>query len=117
VPPEELINWFPLFEVKLSKTVDELSGGQRRLLELCIVALPPAACILLDEPFTHLDPVHIQTAKDLLMQQKHQKAVLITDQMYEHLTDVCDRIYLLANGKTHAVSALADLIRLGYIGG
>jgi ABC-type lipopolysaccharide export system ATPase subunit len=70
---------------------------------------------MLDEPFSHLMPIHIETMIEILVEEKQHKGILITDHLYEPIVNCADRLYALSNGKTHLVKKMEDLERLGYI--
>ena len=69
---------------------------------------------MLDEPFTHLMPLHIEKLKGILKSEKAKKGFLITNHMYTHIVDVCDNAYALAAGKTYLAKKLNDLDTFGY---
>jgi ABC-type lipopolysaccharide export system ATPase subunit len=69
---------------------------------------------MLDEPFTHLSPLQIEKIKELLLEEKENKGLLITDHMYRQVLDVCDNLYVLSNGKMHLTKSFADIETLGY---
>jgi lipopolysaccharide export system ATP-binding protein len=94
-----------------------LSGGQRRLVETYVLLCSPSRFTLLDEPFTHLTPLHAGVMSGVMQEVKHRKGILITDHMYAEVTAVCDDLYLLAKGRTHVVKDIRDLETLGYISG
>ena len=105
---------FPEFAAKHTKAAGSLSGGELRLVELYVTVKPVAQFALLDEPFTHLNPLQIEKVKALLIEEKTNKGLLITDHMYRHITTICDSLYILINGKTHLAKSAADIERLGY---
>jgi ABC-type multidrug transport system ATPase subunit len=92
---------FPEFVGKERETVGSLSGGERRLVELYVILRSAAQFVLLDEPFTQLDPLQIDKVKELLVEEKASKGLLITDHMHRHIDDVCDDLYVLNNGRTY----------------
>jgi ABC-type lipopolysaccharide export system ATPase subunit len=109
------------FEIKFPESgmvsdskVKQLSGGQRRLLEIYIIAKSNAMFVLMDEPFTHLNPIQIDHVKIFLKEEKVNKGIIITDHMYNHILDISDQIYLLAERKLHLINNTFDLERLGY---
>ena len=85
------------------------------MVELYIIARSRTYFAMLDEPFTHLSPIQIEKAKELLLEEKNNKGLLITDHMYRQVFDICDDVYVLSNGKTHLTSSLADVESLGYV--
>jgi ABC-type multidrug transport system ATPase subunit len=108
-------NRFPEFNEKMDLKVSRLSGGQWRTLEIYIIAKTPSLFAMLDEPFTHLNPIQIEKIKAFLQEEKANKGFLITDHMYSHLLEISDTVYLLKDGKTHVAKTLDDLDALGYI--
>jgi len=115
LPYTDFENRFPEFTAKMDQKVNQLSGGQWRTLEIYIIAKTPSLFAMLDEPFTHLNPIQIEKIKEFLQQEKANKGFLITDHMYSHLLDVSDTVYLLKDGKTHLTKTIDDLDMLGYI--
>jgi len=111
----DFINRFPEFSQQRDLKVIELSGGQWRTLELYIVVKTPSLFSMLDEPFTHLNPIQIEKIKEFLTEEKINKGLLITDHMYSHILDISDNLYLLKDGKTHLAKTIEDLDDLGYI--
>lgn len=105
---------FPAF-IKLNKfRLENLSGGQRRLVELYVIVKAHSQFAMLDEPFSHISPVQIDQMKELMVNEKNNKGFLITDHMFHHVVDISDEIYLLRNGKVHITESLEDLEHLGY---
>jgi len=112
---DDLNRRFPEFESRHELKVKQLSGGQWRTLELYIVVKTPSLFAMLDEPFTHLNPIQIENIKQFLLEEKANKGFLITDHMYTHLLDISDNVYLLKDGQTHVAKTVDDLEELGYI--
>ncbi|SDE14083.1 ABC-type lipopolysaccharide export system, ATPase component [Mucilaginibacter pineti] len=105
---------FPEFGMRFKSRVGELSGGQRRVLEIYVIAKSAALFVMMDEPFTHLNPLQIEKMKLFLQEEKINKGIIVTDHMYNHILDISDNVYILANGKTHLMQSKMDLDRLGY---
>jgi ABC-type lipopolysaccharide export system ATPase subunit len=110
----ELEEHFPEFNGKSEAKVKHLSGGQRRLIEVYVIIKSKAQFSMLDEPFSHIMPLHINRIKEILAVEKLNKGFCITDHMYRELIDICDSLYVLADGKTHLTSSIRDIERLGY---
>jgi ABC-type lipopolysaccharide export system ATPase subunit len=115
LPVADLENRFPEFKSRYDLRVNQLSGGQWRTLELYIVVKTPSLFAMLDEPFTHLNPIQIENIKAFLLEEKANKGFLITDHMYTHLLDISDTVYLLKDGRTHLTKTVEDLEDLGYV--
>ena len=107
---------FPEFQGRQHYTLKELSGGQARLVETCLIIGGPAEFALLDEPFTHLMPLQIDKVIEWLLEEKSKKGFLITDHLYHHVIAVSDNVYVLADGKVHEIKDAAEISALGYAG-
>jgi ABC-type lipopolysaccharide export system ATPase subunit len=105
---------FPEFVSKYKSPVGSLSGGGQRLVELYVIVKSKSQFAMLDEPFTHLSPLQIEKVKELLLEEKTNKGFLITDHLYREVLDICDSLYLLADGETQLTQSVADLETLGY---
>lgn len=107
--------YFPEFRLKYKSRILNLSGGQRRLVELYIILKSKSKFVMLDEPFSHLSPLMIELIKEFMEEEKSNKGILITDHMYDHVLDVADVLYLLAEENVRLVTQIKDLERFGYI--
>ena len=111
----DIISDFPELEADIDKRVGELSGGLDRLWSALILVYADTKFTLLDEPFTHIMPLHIERLKQVLLKQKLKKGIIITDHMYRHLLDVSDTIYLMKEGKTIYIKEREDIVLHGYL--
>jgi ABC-type lipopolysaccharide export system ATPase subunit len=105
---------FPEFSGRQKQRIGSLSGGEHRLVELFLIVMSSSMFAMLDEPFTHLNPIQIEKVKELLTEAKEQKGLLITDHMYQHILDVSDTLYVLKDGKTYRTKSIGDIETLGY---
>lgn len=105
---------FPEFATKYKDAIGRLSGGGQRLVEIYVIVKSKSQFAMLDEPFSHLSPVQVEKVKELFLEEKENKGLLITDQMYRHIIDICDNLYLLEQGKMHLTKSLQDIEQLGY---
>ena len=109
--------YFPELNELVSYRFDDLSGGQQRLVETVMVLTSPAPLIILDEPFSNVMPLHVETLKTWLTALKNNKGILITDHYYQDVLTISNKIYFLnMGGRTiqleHPVQQLKDF---GYI--
>ena len=111
---QQFLEFFPEFESKEKYTVGSFSGGERRLVELYVILKSPAQFAMLDEPFTHLNPLQIDKVKALIVAEKKNKGLLITDHMFQHVVDLSDRLYVLTNGQTYLTKSVQDIEMMGY---
>jgi len=110
----DLVQRFPQFRATHQSRIQDLSGGERRLINVYIIVRSRSRFALLDEPFSHLMPMQIEQIKELMLEEKKNKGFLITDHLYKHIVDVSDKFYILADGKTHLAENVGDIERLGY---
>ena len=101
-----------LDEFGLSKFVDargdSLSGGERRRVEIARAIATEPAFLLLDEPFTGIDPIAVADIQAMIRQLRDRGlGVLITDHQVRETLAIVDRAYILNDGKIE-VSGSAD---------
>jgi ABC-type lipopolysaccharide export system ATPase subunit len=108
-------NTFPESSVKYHSKINSLSGGLLRLLEVYIILKSSTQFVLLDEPFSHIMPLHIEKIKNLMLEEKLKKGLFITDHLYQHITDVSDSLYVLKDGKAWLARSIDDLEHYGYL--
>ncbi|OYW76108.1 MAG: hypothetical protein B7Y37_10670 [Sphingobacteriia bacterium 28-36-52] len=106
---------FPLLQIPINQIFRNLSGGEKRLIEIYIIVESTAKFALLDEPFTFLNPIQIDAIKSYIKSKTTTKGFVISDHLYKHILDISDTNYVLANGKTHLIKQFSDIERLGYI--
>jgi ABC-2 type transport system ATP-binding protein len=98
------------------KKVKELSKGMQQKAQIIATLLHQPELVIIDEPFSGLDPVNTQMVKSLLL-ELHQQGVTIlmsTHQM-QQVEELCDRILLINHGKVVLYGEL-DRIRRQYSG-
>lgn len=106
---------FPEFKGKENSRFAQQSGGFRRLLEVYLIIQSASKFSMLDEPFSHIMPVHVETIQTLLISKKTTKGFLITDHLYQNIIDISDKLYILENGKVQAVASQEELKRFSYM--
>lgn len=99
-----------------SKKVKELSKGMQQKAQLIATLVHQPKIIIVDEPFSALDPINTQMVKDLLLEEKNKGATIVmsTHQMHQ-VEELCDRILLIDKGKAVLYGNLLD-IRKKYAG-
>ncbi|MEM9186983.1 MAG: LPS export ABC transporter ATP-binding protein [Planctomycetota bacterium] len=96
---EELMEQFGITGLRRSKAMS-LSGGERRRLEIarCLVSDPKI--ILLDEPFTGIDPVTIDSIQGIIRDLRDRGiSILITDHQVRETLEITDRSYVIRAGR------------------
>ena len=95
---ETLLDEFGLQGVR-SNLGEQLSGGERRRVEIARALATEPKFILLDEPFAGVDPISVAEIKTLIRDlAKRRIGVLITDHNVRETLDICDRAYIVAKG-------------------
>jgi lipopolysaccharide export system ATP-binding protein len=96
---EELLNEFRLTHVRKNNG-DSLSGGERRRTEIARALAVDPKFILLDEPFAGVDPIAVEDIQTVVARLKFKNiGILITDHNVNETLSICDRAYLLIEGK------------------
>lgn len=106
---------FPDFTPFYHVPISELSGGERRIVEIYTILVSKTKFCMLDEPFSQVMPIHIDTIKNIIVREKQNKGIIITDHLYKHIIDICDDLYVINNGQTYMADGLADLEKRGYV--
>ena len=118
---ESLLEEFHIAHVRTRKGM-QLSGGERRRVEIARALATAPKFILLDEPFAGVDPISVGDIKQII---HHLKAkgigVLITDHNVRETLDICETAYIVNDGQLiaegDAETILAnELVREVYLG-
>jgi lipopolysaccharide export system ATP-binding protein len=118
---EELLMQMGLETVRQNKAYT-LSGGERRRLEIARSLTLQPSFILLDEPFSGIDPLTVKDLQEIIRALSRSGiGVLITDHNVRETLSVTDRAYILRNGKIFRKGSPADLsndpeVRRVYLG-
>ena len=77
-----------------------LSGGERRRVEISRALVTSPSFLLLDEPFTGIDPIAIGEIQEIIRHlQGNGMGILISDHNYQETLSICDRSYILDKGE------------------
>jgi lipopolysaccharide export system ATP-binding protein len=95
----ELLEQFDITRLKKSRA-DSLSGGERRRLEIARSLVSNPKIILLDEPFTGIDPVTINSIQKIIRDLRERGiSILITDHQVRETLQITDRSYVIRAGQ------------------
>lgn len=111
----QFISSHKLIEPMLYKYAKQLSGGERRLLEVFLMIFSKAKFVLIDEPFNGIAPVYKDEIKRLVKEQSKYKGFIITDHDYRNVLEVASKTILLYDGGTKVITSTEDLSEFGYI--
>ena len=100
----------------------QLSGGERRRTEIARALAVDPKFILLDEPFAGIDPIAVEDIQSIVARLKYKNiGILITDHNVTETLSICDRAYLLIDGKIYKHGTAEELaadedVRRLYLG-
>lgn len=118
---DELLEEFNLTHLRHQRAI-ELSGGERRRVEIARAMATRPEFILLDEPFTGVDPIEVGAIQEMVMDLKRRNiGVLITDHNVRETLETTDRSYIVKEGRIIASGtsdeiAADPLARRYYLG-
>ncbi|MBX7144536.1 MAG: LPS export ABC transporter ATP-binding protein [Oligoflexia bacterium] len=96
---EELVEFLGLAKI-LKSLGSSLSGGERRRVEITRALARSPHFILLDEPFAGIDPLAVRDIQGIILRLKETGiGVLITDHNVRETLGICDRAYIMVDGK------------------
>jgi lipopolysaccharide export system ATP-binding protein len=88
-----------------------LSGGERRRLEITRALVTNPSFILLDEPFSGIDPIIVGEAQEIIKELRNKGlGILLTDHNVRETLSITDRAYLIADGKILISGTAQELI-------
>jgi lipopolysaccharide export system ATP-binding protein len=107
---EQLLNELNIAHLARSKAYT-LSGGERRRLEITRALVTNPSFILLDEPFSGIDPIVVSEAQEIIKELKGKGlGILLTDHNVRETLSITDRAYLIADGKILISGTAGELI-------
>ncbi len=95
--------WMEKFQVKGKKTdkVKSLSKGNQQKVQLIATLIHEPKLVILDEPFSGLDPVNAELLKNGILELKEQgSCVIFSSHNMENVEQICDHLIMLRNGQT-----------------
>ena len=111
---QRLHQWLERFDLldKRSTKVQELSRGMQQKAQLISTFLHDPDLVVLDEPFSGLDPVNTRLVKDLILQMAQQgKAILMSTHQMHQVESLCARITLIDRGQVVLSGEVAQIKR------
>jgi ABC-2 type transport system ATP-binding protein len=116
LPPEEsrkrATEWAERMEISdtLPKKTEELSKGMQQKIQFIACLLHDPGLIVMDEPFSGLDPVNAVLVERTLLELKAQgKAILFSTHRMDQVEKLCDTICLIDNGKAVLAGRMRDI--------
>jgi ABC-2 type transport system ATP-binding protein len=104
--------WFGRFDIDSwrEKKVEELSKGMQQKIQFIATIMHNPDMVILDEPFSGLDPVNVDVLRDIIVELKDEgKIVMFSTHMMEKAEQLCDEIFLINDGKGILTGSLTDI--------
>lgn len=112
---QDRILYDPLISRIAVNKAGTLSMGELRYFELLLIGHLPHPFLLLDEPFSMIEPLYRESIREFLHEIKVRKGIIITDHYYNDVFLTADSTLLLHNGRLVTVNTTNDLAGYGYL--
>ncbi len=92
------------------KIISELSKGMQQKIQIIAAIVHDPEFIILDEPFTGLDPVNMKLVHDLILELRRRgKTILISTHMMDKVERMCDRIFMIHRGSGVLYGSIGEI--------
>lgn len=108
-----LIKWLEEFNILeyMNKKIKDLSKGNRQKIQFIISVLHNPDLIILDEPFSGLDPISVEELKKAIWKLKDEgKTIIFSSHRMEHIEMLCEDVLLIDKGKSILQGNLKDIL-------
>ena len=112
---QDKILYDPLVVRMANTKAGSLSLGELRYFELMLISTLPHPFLMLDEPFSMVEPLYREKIKEKLLDLKMTKGIIMTDHYYNDILETATRCLLLKNGRLIPVENVEDLTEYGYL--
>ncbi|HYP40541.1 MAG TPA: ATP-binding cassette domain-containing protein [Chloroflexia bacterium] len=95
-----------------NRKVEELSKGNQQKVQVLAALLHDPEIMLMDEPFSGLDPINTDVLRETLVQRRNQgRTIIFSSHRLEQVEELCDHVAIIHRGRLLATGLLADLKR------
>jgi len=112
---QDTVFYNPLVAKIDSRIIGTLSMGELRLLEVLLIGNIDSKLIMLDEPFSMIEPLYKDAIKEYLLNLTSEKAIILTDHYYDDVLQITNKNIVLVDGKSIDIESKSDLIEAGYL--
>ena len=109
---ERLDYWLKKFEIinYKHKKIKELSKGNQQKVQFISAVINDPKLLILDEPFTGLDPINVGLLKDAVRElQQNGCSIIFSSHQMEYIEDFCEKLIILVNGKAILNGTLKEI--------
>jgi ABC-2 type transport system ATP-binding protein len=93
-----------------NKKIEEMSRGMGQLIQFLVTIIHDPVLVILDEPFSGLDPVNTELLKELIGDLKNQgKAIIFSTHQMNQVEELCDRLFMINKGQKVLYGNLAEI--------
>ncbi|MCK0470956.1 ABC transporter ATP-binding protein [Halalkalibacter sp. APA_J-10(15)] len=110
----ELESWLERFKVPeyIDKKIEELSKGNQQKIQFISAVIHNPKLLILDEPFSGLDPVNVELLKEAVVDLKEKgTTILFSSHRMEHVEELCEYLCILQHGKPIVHGGLREIKR------
>jgi len=110
----ELKSWLERFKITEyeNKRVEELSKGNQQKIQFIAAVVHRPKLLILDEPFSGLDPVNVEMLKDAVLSLKQKGATIVfSSHQMHHVEEMCEHLCIMQKGKPVVHGALKEIKR------
>ncbi|WP_339701562.1 ATP-binding cassette domain-containing protein [uncultured Marixanthomonas sp.] len=112
---QDAVFYHPFIATLTHKKAGELSHGERKFFETILISHLPHPFLMLDEPFSMLEPFQTKALKEFLLKISETKSIIITDHYYTDVLDITTKNIVLRNGESIAINSIEDLKKNEYL--
>lgn len=109
---KRLLFWLEKFNILeyLTVKIKDLSKGNRQKIQVIIALLHDPKLLILDEPFSGLDPLSVEEFKNIILElKKEEKMIILSSHRMDQVDKICDDILLIDKGKEILKGNLKDI--------
>ncbi|GAA0447826.1 MAG: ABC transporter ATP-binding protein [Bacillota bacterium] len=111
---DKLTGWLERFKIPeyMNKKVEELSKGNQQKIQFISSIIHQPKLVILDEPFSGLDPVNVEMLKEAVIDLKDKgTSIVFSSHRMEHVEELCEHLCILHKGKQVVQGSLQDIKR------
>ncbi|HEY4553017.1 MAG TPA: ABC transporter ATP-binding protein [Bacillaceae bacterium] len=108
----ELVKWLERFNVPeyMNKKVEELSKGNQQKIQFIASVLHKPKLLILDEPFSGLDPVNVELLKNAVQDIRDEGTTIVfSSHRMEHVEELCEKLCILHHGRPVVQGGLREI--------
>jgi ABC-type multidrug transport system ATPase subunit len=99
----------------LHRRSPELSGGERRIIEILLILQAEREYVLIDEPFNGVEPRFRDEIKNIIREHSKAKGIIVTDHDYRNIMAISTKLLLLKDGSIREIKTVEELVVKNYL--